>query len=331
MVQGNAQMREIGGYIELETYRGKMLHDDGIKLNCGRNALAFLLDNRHIKNLYFPKFMCDSCDKVLSDHRVNVERYDVGLDFKPILKRIKDNAWLYLVNFYGQLTKQDILLYKDQFNGRLIVDNAQAYFDAPIENIDTLYTCRKFFGVADGAILYTNDPTDKERAESLSIDESFQRMRFLLGRYERTASEFYAEYVENNNFFQDELVKRMSVLTENLLHGFDYGFIKDRRTENFFYLHKKLKDINLLSVHIPEGAYMYPLMIENGTVARKVLQAEKIYIPTLWPAVFNVCNVDELNYKMAKDILPLPVDQRYDTDDMEYIVEKVMKCLDNTD
>lgn len=245
-------MREIGGYIELDTYRGRMLHDDGIKLNCGRNALAFLLDNRHIKHLYFPKFMCDSCDKVLSDHRVNVEKYDVGLNFKPILKRIKDDAWLYLVNFYGQLTKQDILLYKDQFNGRLIVDNAQAYFDAPIENIDTLYTCRKFFGVADGAILYTNDPTDKERAESLSIDESFYRMRFLLGRYERTASEFYAEYVENNNFFQDELVKRMSVLTENLLHGVDYGFIKDRRTESFFYLQKKLKDINLLSGHTGE-------------------------------------------------------------------------------
>lgn len=330
-MQGNAKMREIGGYIELDTYRGRMLHDDGIKLNCGRNALAFLLDNRHIKHLYFPKFMCDSCDKVLSDHRVNVEKYDVGLNFKPILKRIKDDAWLYLVNFYGQLTKQDILLYKDLFNGRLIVDNAQAYFDAPIENIDTLYTCRKFFGVADGAILYTNDPTDKERAESLSIDESFYRMRFLLGRYERTASEFYAEYVENNNFFQDELVKRMSVLTENLLHGVDYGFIKDRRTENFFYLQKKLKDINLLSVHIPEGAYMYPLMIENGTLARKALQAEKIYIPTLWPAVFNVCNVDELNYKMARDILPIPVDQRYDTDDMEYIVGKVMKCLNNTD
>ena len=330
-MQGNAKMREIGGYIELDTYRGRMLHDDGIKLNCGRNALAFLLDNRHIRHLYFPKFMCDSCDKVLSDHHVNVEKYDVGLNFKPILKSIKDDAWLYLVNFYGQLTKQDILLYKDQFNGRLIVDNAQAYFDAPIENIDTLYTCRKFFGVADGAILYTNDPTDKERAESLSIDESFYRMRFLLGRYERNASEFYAEYVENNNFFQDELVKRMSVLTENLLHGVDYGFIKDRRTENFFYLQKKLKEINLLSVHIPEGAYMYPLMIEYGTVARKALQEEKIYIPTLWPAVFNVCNVDELNYQMARDILPLPVDQRYDTDDMEYIVGKVMKCLNNTD
>lgn len=26
----------------------------------------------------------------------------------------------------------------------------------PVENVDTLYICRKFFGVADGAFLYTD-------------------------------------------------------------------------------------------------------------------------------------------------------------------------------
>lgn len=37
------RMKEIGGYIELDTYTGSMLHEDGIKLNCGRNALAYLI------------------------------------------------------------------------------------------------------------------------------------------------------------------------------------------------------------------------------------------------------------------------------------------------
>ena len=59
-------MKEIGGYIELDTYTGSMLHEDGIKLNCGRNALAYLIKAKEIKKLYMPKLMCDSCDKVLS-------------------------------------------------------------------------------------------------------------------------------------------------------------------------------------------------------------------------------------------------------------------------
>lgn len=29
------RMKEIGGYIEVEYYKGKMLYDDGVKINCG--------------------------------------------------------------------------------------------------------------------------------------------------------------------------------------------------------------------------------------------------------------------------------------------------------
>ena len=35
----NGSMKEIGGYIEFEKYEGKMLHEDGILLNCGRSCL----------------------------------------------------------------------------------------------------------------------------------------------------------------------------------------------------------------------------------------------------------------------------------------------------
>lgn len=53
-------MKEIGGYIELDTCRHAMLHEDAILLNCGRNALAYLLEARGIKKLYLPYFLCDS-------------------------------------------------------------------------------------------------------------------------------------------------------------------------------------------------------------------------------------------------------------------------------
>ena len=39
-------MREMGGYIELDTYRGTMMYDNAIKLNCGRNALWYILKAR---------------------------------------------------------------------------------------------------------------------------------------------------------------------------------------------------------------------------------------------------------------------------------------------
>ena len=309
-------MKEIGGYIELDTYTGKMLHDEGIKLNCGRNALAYIIKAKNIKKLWMPKFMCDSCDIVLSDNQVDVEYYSIGFDFKPVIKEWA--GWLYVVNFYGQLSNE----YLSSLGKNIIVDNAQAYFQEPIPRVDTLYTCRKFFGVADGAILYTDKFIKVE-----DQDESFGRMHFLLGRYERSASEFYAEYVENNHLFKNEPIKRMSKLTENFLHGIDYEMAKKRRTQNFSYLHIKLHTINKLTLSVPDGAFMYPLYIDNGEEVRKKLQAKKIFIPTLWPAVFNLCNEDDVEYDMAKNILPIPIDQRYGIEDMEYIVQEIDKCI----
>lgn len=309
-------MKEIGGYIELDKYTGDMLHDDGIKLNCGRNALAYIIKAKNIKKICMPKFMCDSNDTVLSENGVEVVYYSIGLDFKP---QIKDyDGWLYVVNFYGQLSNE----YIRSLGKNIIVDNAQAYFQDPIADIDTLYTCRKFFGVPDGAILYTD-----KLIEVNEKDESYKRMNFLLGRFERNAEEFYQEYVDNNHLFKDEPIKTMSKLTENLLHGIDYNFVKDKRTQNFVYLHNRLSDINKLKLSIPDGPFMYPLYVDNGHEIRKKMLKHKIFIPTLWPAVFNICDDNDLEYDMAKNILPIPIDQRYGLEEMKYICCLIYKEL----
>lgn len=196
-------MKEIGGYIELDTYTGSMMYEDGIKLNCGRNALAYIIKAKNIHKIMMPKFMCDSCNKILNDYNVQVRYYSIGLDFKPVNIERKSEEWLYIVNFYGQLTNEYLSSLGLE---KTIIDNAQAYYQKPLEGVDTLYTCRKFFGVTDGAILYTDRKTTIEEQ-----DESYKRMNFLLGRYERTASEFYSEYVKNNHFFSDEPIKKCHV------------------------------------------------------------------------------------------------------------------------
>lgn len=313
-------MKEIGGYIELDTYTGSMLHDDGIKLNCGRNALEYLIISKGIKKLLFPKFMCVSCDEILRRNNVSVRYYSIGMDFKPLSVDRDEDEFLYIVNYYGQLSIDYLLSLGDN----VIVDNAQAYFNEPIDGTDTIYTCRKFFGVPDGAILYT----EKKLETELPRDESFDRMHFLLGRYERSATEFYSEYVANNDFFYNEPIKKMSKLTNNLLHGIDYEFVCNRRRENFQYLDKQFKSINKLDLIVPNGAFMYPLYINNGAEIRKELQKEKIFIPTLWPSVSEVCDENELEYDMANNILPAPVDQRYGIDDMNYLIGEIQKCID---
>ena len=47
-----------------------------------RNAFAYLIESRNIRKIWFPKMMCDSNDKVLSDHGLEVKYYSIGKDLK---------------------------------------------------------------------------------------------------------------------------------------------------------------------------------------------------------------------------------------------------------
>lgn len=316
-------MREIGGYIELDTYHFPLLHGGAMALNCGRNALAYLLHARKIKRLWIPGFICDSVTGVCEREGIPFAFYGIGYDFLPSEEiPLAEGEWLYLVNYYSQLDNDTIAGFVAKY-GRVIVDHAQSYFQVPLPGVDTLYTCRKYFGVADGAFLYT----DAAGPQTLPVDESFERMRFLLGRFERTASEFYAEYAANNELFAAEPVKQMSKLTRNLLRGVDYDRVRAVRERNYSYLHAALQEKNGLRLADRPGTFMYPLLLKNGAAVRKQLQKQKIYIPTLWPDVFDFCGEDTPAYDMALNVLPLPIDQRYDIADLKYIMEELEKCM----
>lgn len=317
-------MKEIGGYIELDSYHLPMRHEGAIALNCGRNCLAYLSKSREIKKLKVPYFICNSIVSVCDRESIKVDYYHIGMDFKPTEDlKLETDEWLYLVNFYGQLSNEDIKTYVKKFN-RVIVDQANGYFEDPIPRVDTFYTCRKWFGVPDGAFLYT----DLQLSDDFPQDESFNRMRFLLGRFERTASEFYGEYVENNRSFVHEPIKSMSKLTENLLRGIDYKDVENRRKDNFTFLDQNLDSVNRLQ--LKPATFMYPLMVENGMEIRKKLQNKKIYIPTLWPIVFEMTSQSDMEYKLAADILPLPIDQRYGLVEMERLLDEVFKVLEES-
>ncbi len=174
--------REIGGYLELERFTGPMLHEKALALSSGRACLSYLIEQRGIRKIALPDFNCDIVEEVCRAHEVNIRFYPVGADLRPKTLQTQEDEWFYLVNFYGQLTA-DELTHMAARLPRLIVDNAQAYFDLPLKGVDTLYTCRKFLGVPDGGFLYTDAP-----ARELPADESRDRMSFVLGRFERPAT-----------------------------------------------------------------------------------------------------------------------------------------------
>ena len=315
-------MKEIGGYLELEEFSGKEYYPDAIPVNNARNALLYVLKARGIQKLYLPYYLCDSVSALCEREGFAYDFYSIHEDFTPRFDRcLKNGEYLYVVNYFGRLDEAMIIRLKSTYKN-IILDNVQAFFQKPVPAVDTIYSCRKFFGVPDGGYV----ATDAKLSETIPMDASMDRMRHLLGRYEGvSANDFYADFKANDHGFRTLELRLMSRLTHNLLRAVDYENVRTRREENYACLAKMLQGMNALPHLQPVGPYMYPLYCRNGMEIKKKLAEKKIFIPTLWPNVLQCNGVLEKDY--AENILPLPCDQRYNLDDMQYLCSILMSIL----
>lgn len=310
-------MNEIGGYFELESLIHNEYYPDLIDVNTARNAVAYLINTKKIHKIYLPSFLCDSIYRLCEREDCSYELYEIADNFQPGLdKQLLDNEWIYIVNYFGEINNVKEL--KQKYN-HIIFDNVQAFFQRPLEGIDTIYSCRKFFGVPDGAYLAS------DMKMILDEDFSMNRMNHIIGRFENTASEYYTAYAANEESFYNLPLRKMSRLTHNILGAIDYEKIKSIRERNFRYLHEKLGYLNRLMIHDPVGPFAYPLYLNDGMSIKKKLASDKIYIATLWPEAIRFGGIAK---EYSENILPLPCDQRYEVKDMEILVNKIKSIVE---
>lgn len=301
-------MIEIGGYFGFEDLHHKEYYPDLLAFNTARNALCYAIKAYNINKIFIPYYLCNCIEDAMLKNDIIFEKYHIGKDFEPIItNKLGENEWMLVVNYYGQLSPKRIEALKNKYIN-VVLDNTHAFFQSPIEGIPTLYSCRKFFGVADGAYL----ATERTINEEFETDVSKDRMKHLLGRYEGTASEYYADFKKNDAELANEPIKAMSRLTKNILGAIDYESVIKKRNLNFQFLHERLGDKNMLKLSVPHGPFAYPFYSENAVEIRKILAEKKIYIPVLWPNVVEEEGPNELEKRYAQNILPIPCDQRYD-------------------
>ncbi|MGI6079033.1 MAG: hypothetical protein ACOYCB_12930 [Fastidiosipilaceae bacterium] len=316
--------KEIGGYFSLELSQGEEYHKNAIHLNSGRAALQYILKTKGYQKIYLPTYICDSVLTPLHAESVRYEYYPINANFEPVFDKDigNDEAFLY-VNYFGindQNVKDVIAHYQN-----VIIDNTQAFYAPPEPGVDTFYSARKFFGVADGAYLYT----DIELNTPLEADVSYERMAHLLIRHDLSASAGYATFRKNDENIDTSGLKTMSRLTQAILSSVDYKKCEQIRRRNYLYLHTSLQDVNQLELPDLETQtpMIYPFWAENGFHLKKKLIEEKIYVATYWPEVKLRTNAPSLEFSLVDDQIPLPIDQRYTSSDMQRIVAVIENWL----
>lgn len=315
-------MDAIGGYFEIELHKGAHYHKDAIRLNTARNCFEYVLRARNYSKVYVPYYTCEVMLEPIQKLGISYEFYHINELLEPTspLKLNANEALLY-TNYFGlkqECVKRLALVYGKQ----LIVDNAQAFYAEPLEGIDTFYSARKFFGVPDGAYLYTDKPLQQEFEQ----DYSYERMSHLLKRIDIGAEEGYQEFHKNDDALCNQEIKRMSKLTEAILAGIDYEAARKRRRENYQRLDEALGLTNQIHLALSDDSVpmVYPYLTENNTLRRKLID-NKVFVATYWPNVSGWTKKGILEYELTERLVPLPVDQRYDKEEMDVICSIVAK------
>ena len=109
----------------------------------------------------------------------------------------------------------------------------------------------------------------------------------------------------------------MSPLTHNLLRAVIFE-VAYRRSRNFSFLDGCLKEVNKLHLTVPNGAFMYPLFLQKGDLRDPAKDGEKENL-----SADPVAGAFRQGKRISNQILPLPVDQRYDERDLG----RMISCL----
>jgi hypothetical protein len=315
--------RPIGGYFELENRFESEYYPNLIRLNTGRNCLEYILRAKSYKKVYLPEYSCNAILEPILKLDIEYEKYPINMNLEPeeLIYPKEREAFLF-INYFGLKGKYVTFLTRRLNN--LIIDNSQAFFESPIRGFDTFYSARKFFGVADGAYLSTKNAPYKEFKQEVS----WERSEHLLRRLENGPTDGYQAFKRNEEYLCGKEIKLMSDLTYRILSGINYAEVKSRRNRNFQYLNLKLKSVNGLSFNDfdIDGPMVYPLYVENDELREELIR-QQVYVASYWPNILEDIQEDKLEYKLAKYLFPLPVDQRYGLLDMDRICKLVSSFL----
>lgn len=290
-------------------------------LNSGRAALECLLSNMpRPRRVLVPRFVCDTVTEPLLRMGLPIVRYQITEQLAPCPPSDVDSSdLLLLVNYFG-LTGESVQAAALRHPGPVIVDATTALYTPPLPGIPTFYSPRKFGGLCDGGVACAPFPLELPAEH----DCSATRMLGILQRTEFGLSDAAAAIQQAEDSLSAP-AKRMSPITRELLQSIDWQSAANKRLQNYATLHAALAPINRLQLPaLPAFAPMcYPLVCGIPGLRDELIDAG-VALPLYWPEVIAATSADETENRLARTLLPLPLDQRYTESDMQWLIRRIL-------
>lgn len=246
------------------------------------------------------------------------------------------------MNFYGSADTSSAISKVKSFNEKITVIEDFSHCTFCLEKIFNeqvdfyVTSIRKSIGVCDGALVLSKQPTNKHYIGSEA--PYFGALRYgaqkMKGRYA------FSKSLDDKDVFLSELrqgeemidkldgVHPISEISERMIASINGEEIAFARRENMKHLgtllNGKLKMILGLERSFDGAPFSLPILVENRDAIQKQLAQKGVYAPVLWPIDEKARKICEVSAFVSDHMLSIPIDQRYNYDDIEDIASIVL-------
>jgi hypothetical protein len=312
---------EIGGYFGLELHQGnEAFHVTPYRFKSGRASLGFILKHLKPTNVYVPFYTCNALLAPFHEHNIPYTFYKINNDFELVeWPKLKADELIVYINYFD-IKRAYAQQLSDHYQHQLITDCTQAYFLNGNDQSWFFNSSRKFFGVPDGSDLYA----PKGQLISEAYAELTPNVDFLtdhlVARFNGNTRQGY-EYFKRNDELCGQGIYQMSELASCLLSNINYDNAASARKNNFDTLHQQLADSNRLNIEENNAASFYPYL-PGKLIDKQQFWQQDVFIPIFWPDCINRDTDDTYitEKTLSKYIIPVPIDHRYDSEDMHRII-----------
>jgi len=126
--------------------------------------------------------------------------------------------------------------------------------------------------------------------------------------------------------------QKIPLISTFILKNLDFEYIMKKRISNLNILYKNLKSLSLFKMKDIKSPFTFPISFhdhETRESFRKLMTNNHVFPPVHWDLPNEVKNEFIYEKQLSDRILSLPIDQRYETNDMVMITELASKNKKN--
>ncbi len=306
----------------------------------GRSAISALLSRLRPAAVWMPSFVCSSVVDAVRASEAHLVYYPIGRELcltaeDLISMEPGKGDCLYLIRYfsvsYSEEFWQELARLKQEKGLTVIEDLSLEMFSEIRSEVVDYAVCslRKWMPIPDGGVIASPHPLS-ELTPTAGPGEytlyylTAQLMKHAYLKDKTLDKQRFLHYANRGiaRLFEDDAVRGMSELSQQLLRQTDFETIQQRRIENYDCLHALLSEIPELQIpgsregdSVPLGMFM--LTEERDALLAYLIQ-HGIYCNVHW-RTSEITAQHESSRFLSAHCLTIPCDQRYGREEMQYI------------